>query len=143
MTDQHWRQRGACTTASAEEFFPLGYGADHATAAKKICGRCTEAPACLAWAVDNGVSTGVWGGRTAAERRKYGKGPMPYKPPPPPPPVVEVKPRPSRRMTSCPRHGTTGIRLRARHKGTYCQPCNADKVRAWREKKAQAQAVPA
>ena len=37
--------------------------------AKRICRACPAQAPCLAWALDHGVGSGVWGGATEAERR--------------------------------------------------------------------------
>ena len=142
MTQPYDLPSAACRNADPDLFQPFGTGelAKRQTAqAKRICGTCPHATACLKWAVDTGQREGIWGGRTAGERKKYGTGPMPAKGAPPPEPAKPVKARlPQRKvMTSCPQHGTTGIRKRSRRSGTYCQPCGADRLRAWREKKAQ------
>jgi WhiB family redox-sensing transcriptional regulator len=37
--------------------------------AKRICRACAARAACLAWAIDHGIGSGVWGGTTEDERR--------------------------------------------------------------------------
>lgn len=49
-------------------FFPKA--GDNATAAKRICARCPEIEACLAYALANDVE-GVWGGTGAGERIRW------------------------------------------------------------------------
>lgn len=45
-------------------------------AAKKVCGSCPIKDLCLDWAVKT-QDSGVWGGMTPLERKKYGKGNRP------------------------------------------------------------------
>ena len=67
-----WREDAACRDADPDLFFPIGTtGAalgqiEHA---KRICRVCPAQIQCLAWALDNGVSDGVWAGTTPDERR--------------------------------------------------------------------------
>jgi WhiB family redox-sensing transcriptional regulator len=141
MTHPYDLPDAACRTADPDLFHPFGTGdlAKRQTRdAKRICGTCPGETACLKWAVDTGQREGIWGGRTAGERKKYGTGPLPAKAPEQQDYIAPVA-RPSRRkvMTSCPQHGSTGIRRRSRNGGTYCQPCNTAKVRAWRKTKAE------
>ena len=37
--------------------------------AKRICQACPAKAACLAWAIDHGITSGVWGGTAEDERR--------------------------------------------------------------------------
>jgi WhiB family transcriptional regulator, redox-sensing transcriptional regulator len=67
-----WRHGAACLDADPELFFPIGTAsaaARQAQEAKRICRACPAQAPCLAWALENGVTDGVWGGRTAEERR--------------------------------------------------------------------------
>ena len=41
----------------------------HIEEAKRICRACPAQTQCLAWALDHGVTDGVWGATTADERR--------------------------------------------------------------------------
>jgi WhiB family transcriptional regulator, redox-sensing transcriptional regulator len=67
-----WRHDAACLDADPELFFPIGTASAasrQAQEAKRICRTCPAQVQCLAWALENGVTDGVWGGRTAEERR--------------------------------------------------------------------------
>ena len=67
-----WRHGAACLDADPELFFPVGVAsaaARQAQEAKRICQACPAQVQCLAWAREHGVTDGVWGGRTAEERR--------------------------------------------------------------------------
>ena len=66
-----WREDAACGDADPDLFFPLGTtGAAlrQIEQAKRICHSCAAQIECLAWALDNGVAYGVWGGTTPEER---------------------------------------------------------------------------
>jgi WhiB family redox-sensing transcriptional regulator len=67
-----WRQSAACRDTDPDLFFPIGSGGPSARqeeAAKAVCAGCAVTEECLAWALDIGQTSGVWGGRTEEERR--------------------------------------------------------------------------
>jgi WhiB family transcriptional regulator, redox-sensing transcriptional regulator len=67
-----WRDRAACWGQDPELFIPDGNTARalvQTEEAKAVCRRCGVTEACLRWAIDSGQGTGVWGGRSEAERR--------------------------------------------------------------------------
>lgn len=68
----NWRLRAACRDADPELFFPIGTagpGLRQIDEAIRLCGTCPAQAECLAWALDHGVTDGVWGGTTADQRR--------------------------------------------------------------------------
>jgi WhiB family redox-sensing transcriptional regulator len=68
----NWRDDGACCGAHPDLFFPFGTtGAAlrQIEEAKRICRVCPVQTQCLAWALENGVTDGVWGGTNPDERR--------------------------------------------------------------------------
>jgi WhiB family transcriptional regulator, redox-sensing transcriptional regulator len=68
----NWRDEAACRDADPDLFFPLGPagpGLARVQEAKRICHTCPAQAPCLAWALDQGVGSGVWGGTTEDERR--------------------------------------------------------------------------
>jgi WhiB family transcriptional regulator, redox-sensing transcriptional regulator len=68
----NWREDVACLDADPELFFPIGTQGGslrQIEEAKRICRRCPVRRQCLAWALDTGVTDGVWGGTTPDERR--------------------------------------------------------------------------
>jgi WhiB family transcriptional regulator, redox-sensing transcriptional regulator len=73
MTDRvDWREHASCRDADPDLFFPVGTtGAAlrQIDEAKLICQVCPVRAPCLAWALENGVGSGVWGGATEEERR--------------------------------------------------------------------------
>jgi WhiB family redox-sensing transcriptional regulator len=71
-TDPMWRDDAACLDADPDLFFPVGtvgLALDQIDEAKRICLACPVRERCLAWALDMGNASGVWGGTTEDERR--------------------------------------------------------------------------
>lgn len=67
-----WREDAACLHADPDLFFPIasiGPALDQIDQAKRICAACPVRKPCLAWALDQGVVSGIWGGTSEAERR--------------------------------------------------------------------------
>ncbi|MFF7655841.1 WhiB family transcriptional regulator [Streptomyces sp. NPDC007983] len=68
-----WWQSAACVDEDPELFFPVGAAGPAAQAqqaqAKEVCHRCPVIHQCLAYALDTGVTHGVWGGTDEEERR--------------------------------------------------------------------------
>ncbi len=68
----NWREDAACRDADPDLFFPIGTAGNslrQVDQAKRICRRCLAQNQCLAWALENGITDGVWGGTTENERR--------------------------------------------------------------------------
>ncbi|GAB2967028.1 WhiB family transcriptional regulator WhcE [Streptomyces pseudoechinosporeus] len=66
-----WFRRAACADEDPELFFPVGTtgpALQDIAAAKRICARCPVSYQCLAWALDTGQTSGVWGGTREEER---------------------------------------------------------------------------
>lgn len=71
-TDPNWRNDAACLGADPDLFFPIGTAGpalDQIDEAKRICRACPVREPCLAWALEAGAATGIWGGTTDDERR--------------------------------------------------------------------------
>jgi len=67
-----WRDNAACRDADPDLFFPIGTTAPalrQVWEAIRICQACPILVRCLAWALEHGVTDGVWGGTTAEQRR--------------------------------------------------------------------------
>ena len=67
-----WRNTAACRDEDPELHFPTGTSGPallQIAEAKTGCRRCPVVSDCLAWALDNGVDFGVWGGMSEDERR--------------------------------------------------------------------------
>jgi WhiB family redox-sensing transcriptional regulator len=65
-------ERAACLCEEPELFFPIGNSGPALTQieeAKAVCNRCPVIDACLGFALENGMTAGVWGGLTEDERR--------------------------------------------------------------------------
>lgn len=58
---------GACREADPEVFFPKSATS---TSGSNFCFACPVRSKCLAWALDNNVEHGVWGGLSEHERRR-------------------------------------------------------------------------
>ena len=66
-----WRDLAACRDEDPELFFPVGVGAPalaQAEEAKAVCRRCDAVADCLAAALAEPHTAGVWGGTTEQER---------------------------------------------------------------------------
>ncbi|WP_236706559.1 WhiB family transcriptional regulator, partial [Frankia sp. ACN1ag] len=61
-----------CRDEDPELFFPIGTTGPaerQVEEAKAVCARCAVTADCLAWALDTGQDSGVWGGLSEDERR--------------------------------------------------------------------------
>jgi WhiB family redox-sensing transcriptional regulator len=68
----NWREDAACRHVDPDMFFPVGMTGPalrQIDEAKRICRTCPVRAPCLAWALENEVTSGVWGGATENERR--------------------------------------------------------------------------
>jgi WhiB family transcriptional regulator, redox-sensing transcriptional regulator len=66
-----WGEQAACRHADPDLFFPIGTTGPallQAEEAKRICRACPVQAACLTWAIDEGIGSGIWGGTTEEER---------------------------------------------------------------------------
>ena len=71
-TDTNWGDDAACADADPDLFFPIGTtgpALDQIDEAKRICQACPVRKRCLAWALEVGAASGIWGGTTDDERR--------------------------------------------------------------------------
>ena len=62
----NWRNAARCRTANAEDLFVSGAAQREARSFCQVCPVRTE---CLAYALDQRIEFGVWGGTTERERR--------------------------------------------------------------------------
>jgi len=67
--ERDWREDALCPQTDPDAFFPDKGGSTRP--AKQICARCSVVGACLAYALDNGIREGIWGGMSGRERRLY------------------------------------------------------------------------
>ncbi|HEY8882653.1 MAG TPA: WhiB family transcriptional regulator [Dermatophilaceae bacterium] len=67
-----WADHAACLREEPELFFPIGNSGPvlvQIEEAKAVCNRCPVIDACLRFAMESGMTAGVWGGLTEDERR--------------------------------------------------------------------------
>jgi WhiB family redox-sensing transcriptional regulator len=68
-TDTKWMNDAKCHMDDGISWFPEVGQSRLVAVAKKFCGDCPVQKRCLQWAVDNEIPYGVWGGKSAYERR--------------------------------------------------------------------------
>ncbi|MFJ4467118.1 WhiB family transcriptional regulator [Streptomyces sp. NPDC089424] len=66
LTDTDWGKQGLCRTAPPDELFGESAAQNRA---KTLCSGCPVRTECLAYALDERIGHGVWGGMTERERR--------------------------------------------------------------------------
>jgi WhiB family transcriptional regulator, redox-sensing transcriptional regulator len=72
ITGMSWRDDAACLDVDPDLFFPVGpaeAALDQIGQAKRICLSCRVREPCLAWSLELGAVSGIWGGVTEDERR--------------------------------------------------------------------------
>jgi WhiB family redox-sensing transcriptional regulator len=67
LRNNNWMNLAKCKTMEPEQFFP--HDAEGVREAQRICAVCPVKLACLAYALDNRLNDGVWGGASEQERR--------------------------------------------------------------------------
>lgn len=67
FTPPAWQERGACNDHPADVFFPKR--GESTKPAKVVCATCPVRRECLDFAIDEGITHGVWGGLSELERR--------------------------------------------------------------------------
>jgi WhiB family redox-sensing transcriptional regulator len=85
----NWQARGLCRDHDPERWFPVGKTGSHVRTqlvedVKEICRACPVAETCLNWALDEGITDGVWGAADEAERDEMLRGERPRQVPLPP-----------------------------------------------------------
>ncbi|MBF6333549.1 WhiB family transcriptional regulator [Nocardia transvalensis] len=66
--DEYWQEFAVCAQTDPELFFPDKN--DSTRPAKRICAVCPVEDRCLQYALEHGIRFGVWGGKSAHERRR-------------------------------------------------------------------------
>lgn len=64
-----WRERAVCASTDPELFFPLK-GGGKLGPALAVCAGCPVREQCLAFALDNRIMHGIWGGLSERRRRR-------------------------------------------------------------------------
>lgn len=70
--NDQWRDHALCRDTDPDLFFPVGttglalVQVEHA---KRVCGQCAVADACLDFALATNQDSGIWGGLSEEERR--------------------------------------------------------------------------
>lgn len=72
VAPEPWMAQSLCAQTDPEIFFPERGKTTH-HAAKQVCDRCDVREQCLAYALRNGETEGVWGGLSPNELRKLRK----------------------------------------------------------------------
>lgn len=81
-----WRDSAACRGGDPERWFPINEAGTNPSDeqliadAKAICRACPSQGPCLAWAVANHCTYGVWGGLTSGERAALTRQASPAQP---------------------------------------------------------------
>jgi WhiB family redox-sensing transcriptional regulator len=66
--DMSWMDGAACRGLELEAFFPEN---GNCREAKLVCAKCPKKKRCYDFSIENKIMEGVWGGRSANERRRY------------------------------------------------------------------------
>ena len=65
-----WMKLAKCRGRDDIAWFPEPGESHLVTIAKKFCSDCPVCERCLRWALDNEIPYGVWGGKSASNRKK-------------------------------------------------------------------------
>lgn len=69
--DLEWKGEAECKDANTDLFFSQNY--QERQEAFAMCERCTVQSVCLAFALDNRMDSGIWGGTSEAARHRLRK----------------------------------------------------------------------
>ena len=73
MEHTNWRGDAACLHADPDLFFPIGTAGPVLRPMEEAKRTCLVRTPCLMWALEQGVSAGIWRGTTEDERRAIRK----------------------------------------------------------------------
>lgn len=72
LEEQPWETAALCAQTDPNAFFPeKGFSSKEA---KTICSACPVQEECLAYALENKIRFGIWGGLSERERKRLDKG---------------------------------------------------------------------
>jgi len=66
--DMSWMDGAACKGLALKHFFPDN---GNTKEAKLVCATCPKKKRCYDFSITNKITEGVWGGRSASERKRY------------------------------------------------------------------------
>ena len=64
-----WMENAKCRKPNNIHWFPEPGESHFVPQAKKFCGDCPVRERCLRWALTNSIPFGVWGGKSATDRK--------------------------------------------------------------------------
>lgn len=70
VADLSWKAQANCAGMNPNDFFPKPHERRKVIDAKAVCAGCAVREKCLAWALDEGITHGVWGGTSERQRRE-------------------------------------------------------------------------
>lgn len=69
-----WQQQAACRGQDTDLFVgDSNAGARYYDVARRVCAVCPVVDECLQYALDNGISMGLWGGMSPDQRAKFAR----------------------------------------------------------------------
>jgi WhiB family redox-sensing transcriptional regulator len=70
-----WIADALCAQVGGDDHFPAKTDTEAARRALKVCRRCEVAEQCLQYALQHNETRGVWGGKSAQQRRRMRREP--------------------------------------------------------------------
>ena len=70
-----WIQDALCAQVGGDDHFPARADVEAARRALRVCRRCDVAAQCLAYALRNNETRGIWGGKTPMQLRRMRREP--------------------------------------------------------------------
>lgn len=125
--------QAACKPAMAEWFWPIGDSdspVKDTKRAQKVCSRCPVIRACGQYALDNGITDGVWGGMRPAQLRRLILGRIEKAPKGPP-----VNPSPTCWQGHPMDEGNTYVSPSGKRECHQCRLTRSEQYRAKRRKR--------
>lgn len=70
-----WIADALCAQVGGDDYFPEKTDVEAARRALRVCRRCDVAAQCLAYALRNNETRGIWGGKSPQQRRQMRREP--------------------------------------------------------------------